>query len=53
VRYTTPVIIAGNLYATKEEGLPYQIEPNTLDTLVPTDFSGAWKSQTFTAASQI
>ena len=46
---TTPVIIAGNLYATKEEGLPYQIEPNTLDTLGPTDFSGAWKSQTFTA----
>ncbi len=46
---TTPVIIAGSLYATKEEGLPYQIEPNTLETLGSSDFDGAWKSQTFTA----
>jgi carotenoid cleavage dioxygenase len=46
---TTPVVLAGKLYATKEEGLPYEIDPNTLDTLGPTDFDGAWKSQTFTA----
>ena len=46
---TTPVILAGKLYATKEEGLPYAIDPNTLETLGPTDFDGAWKSQTFTA----
>ena len=46
---TTPVILGGRLYATKEEGLPYEIDPNTLETLGPTDFDGAWQSQTFTA----
>lgn len=46
---TTPVVLAGKLYATKEEGLPYELDPNTLETLGPRDFGGAWKSQTFTA----
>jgi carotenoid cleavage dioxygenase-like enzyme len=46
---TTPVMLAGKLYATKEEGLPYEIDPNTLETLGETDFDGAWQSQTFTA----
>jgi len=46
---TTPVILAGKLYATKEEGLPYEIDPNTLETRGATDFEGDWKSQTFTA----
>jgi carotenoid cleavage dioxygenase-like enzyme len=46
---TTPVILAGRLYATKEEGLPYELDPNTLETLGETDFDGAWQSQTFTA----
>lgn len=46
---TTPVFIAGKLYATKEEGLPYEIDPNSLETVGPTDFQGEWKSQTFTA----
>jgi carotenoid cleavage dioxygenase len=46
---TTPVILASKLYATKEEGLPYEIDPNTLETLAPSDFAGEWKSQTFTA----
>ena len=46
---TTPVILAGRLYATKEEGLPYEIDPNTLETRGETDFNGAWHSQTFTA----
>ena len=46
---TTPVILAGKLYATKEEGLPYEIDPNTLETLGESDFDGAWQSQTFTA----
>lgn len=46
---TTPVILAGKLYATKEDGLPYQIDPNTLETLRQEDFAGAWPSQTFTA----
>src|SRR5690606_10806515 len=30
---TTPVILAGRLYATKEDGLPYRLDPNTLETL--------------------
>ena len=46
---TTPVILAGRLYATKEDGLPYRIDPNTLATLGPEDFGGRWQSQTFTA----
>jgi carotenoid cleavage dioxygenase len=46
---TTPVILGGKLYATKEDGLPYEIDPNTLATRGPTDFGGAWQSQTFTA----
>ncbi len=46
---TTPVILAGRLYATKEDGLPYRIDPNTLETLGRESFGGAWQSQTFTA----
>lgn len=46
---TTPVVLAGKLYATKEDGLPYRIDPNTLETLGREDFGGAWQSQTFTA----
>lgn len=46
---TTPVVLGGKLYATKEEGLPYEIDPNTLDTRGPSDFAGKWASQTFTA----
>lgn len=46
---TTPVVIAGKLYATKEDGLPYAIDPNTLATIGTDDFDGAWLSQTFTA----
>ena len=46
---TTPIALAGALYATKEDGLPHRMDPNTLETLGPTDFGGAWKSQAFTA----
>jgi carotenoid cleavage dioxygenase-like enzyme len=46
---TTPVVLAGRLYATKEEGLPYELDPNSLETRGTTDFEGEWKSQTFTA----
>lgn len=50
---TTPVILGGKLYATKEDGLPYEIDPNTLATRAQTDFGGAWKSQTFTAHPKV
>jgi carotenoid cleavage dioxygenase-like enzyme len=46
---TTPVILGGKLYATKEDGLPYEIDPNTLATRGQTNFGGAWQSETFTA----
>ncbi len=46
---TTPVLLAGRLYATKEDGLPYEMNPDTLETRSQTDFGGVWKSQTFTA----
>ncbi|MGH8326795.1 MAG: carotenoid oxygenase family protein, partial [Steroidobacteraceae bacterium] len=46
---TTPVVLAGKLYATKEDGLPYEIDPNTLETRRQEDFGGRWESQTFTA----
>jgi carotenoid cleavage dioxygenase len=50
---TTPVVLGGKLYATKEDGLPYEIDPNTLATREQTDFGGAWKSQTFTAHPKV
>lgn len=46
---TTPVILGGKLYATKEDSLPYRIDPNSLETLGIEDFGGRWRSQTFTA----
>ncbi|HEY8357105.1 MAG TPA: carotenoid oxygenase family protein [Ramlibacter sp.] len=46
---TTPVVFGGVLYATKEDGLPHVMDPNTLATIGPTDFGGQWESQTFTA----
>jgi carotenoid cleavage dioxygenase-like enzyme len=50
---TTPVILGGKLYATKEDGLPYEIDPNTLATRTQTNFGGAWESQTFTAHPKV
>jgi carotenoid cleavage dioxygenase-like enzyme len=50
---TTPLVFAGRLYATKEDGLPHELDPNTLETLGPVDFGGAWKSQTFTAHAKM
>jgi len=46
---TTPVVLGGKLYATKEDSLPYEIDPNTLATRGQTNFNGDWRSQTFTA----
>jgi carotenoid cleavage dioxygenase-like enzyme len=50
---TTPVILGGKLYATKEDGLPYEIDPNTLETRGQTNFGGAWKGETFTAHPKV
>ena len=39
----------GKLYALKESGRPYELDPATLDTLGERDFGGQLASRTFTA----
>jgi carotenoid cleavage dioxygenase-like enzyme len=53
VSNTSPIAHAGKLFTLKEDGLPHQINPNTLDTIGPYDFNGQWKSETFTAHPKI
>ena len=49
VSNTAPLAHGGKLFSLKEDGPPYQLDPNTLDTIGPWDFNGQWKSETFTA----
>jgi carotenoid cleavage dioxygenase-like enzyme len=49
VANTAVVAHAGKLFALKEDTLPYEIDPRTLETVGPHDFGGGYKSQTFTA----
>lgn len=49
VANTTPVWHAGKLLMAKEDGLPYRVDPRTLDTIGSYDFGGALKSETMTA----
>lgn len=53
VANTTPVWHAGRLLMTKEDGRPYRVDPETLDTLGSYDFGGALKSETMTAHVRI
>lgn len=53
VSNTTPLAYAGRLFTLKEDGLPQQIDPLTLDTIGPWDFHGKYKSQTHTAHPKI
>ncbi len=53
VSNTTPVWHAGRLLMTKEDGHPYQIDPETLATLGSFDFAGKLKSATMTAHVRI
>lgn len=53
VSNTSTLAHAGRLFTLKEDGLPYQIDPNTLETVGPWNFDGAWKSETFTAHPKI
>jgi carotenoid cleavage dioxygenase-like enzyme len=50
---TNVVLHAGRLLAMKEDGLPYELDPATLETRGRHDFSGRMKSQTFTAHPKI
>ncbi|WP_324699199.1 carotenoid oxygenase family protein [Novosphingobium sp. RL4] len=49
VANTTPVWHAGRLFMTKEDGLAYEVDPETLETRGRWDYYGALKSETFTA----
>ncbi|MEP7312980.1 MAG: carotenoid oxygenase family protein [Pseudomonadota bacterium] len=49
VSNTSTIAHGGKLFTSKEDGLPHQINPNTLETIGPWDFNGRWKSETFTA----
>ncbi|MEI9852172.1 MAG: carotenoid oxygenase family protein [Sphingomonas sp.] len=53
VSNTTPVWHAGKLLMTKEDGRPYRVDPNTLETLGSYDFGGKLRSQTMTAHVRI
>ena len=53
VANTTPVVHAGRLFATKEDGRPFEIDPHTLETRGEWDFYGKYTSQTFTAHPKI
>ncbi|MGA3294885.1 MAG: carotenoid oxygenase family protein [Candidatus Acidiferrales bacterium] len=53
VQNTTPLCFAGKLFTLKEDSLPYEINPNTLETIGPWDFHGKYKSLTFTAHPKI
>ncbi|MEO6388152.1 MAG: carotenoid oxygenase family protein [Croceibacterium sp.] len=53
VSNTSPLVHGGRLFALKEDGLPTQIDPNTLETIGPWDFEGGWKGKTFSAHPKI
>jgi carotenoid cleavage dioxygenase-like enzyme len=49
VSNTNTLAHAGRLFTLKEDGLPYQIDPDTLDTMGPWNFGGGYEAPTFTA----
>jgi isoeugenol monooxygenase len=50
---TSAVFHAGRLFALKEDGLPHEIDPETLETRGRFDYGGRMKSQTATAHPKI
>lgn len=50
---TTPVFHAGRLLATKEDGRPMELDPDTLETIGEYDFGGKLRSDTITAHVRI
>ena len=50
---TTPVFHAGKLLATKEDGRPMELDPDTLETIGEYDFGGKLRSDTVTAHVRI
>ena len=50
---TTAMFHAGHLYALKEDDHPYEIDPDTLDTIGRTDMGGQIVSTSFTAHPKV
>lgn len=50
---TAAFAFAGKLLALKEDSLPYEIDPVTLETIGMFDFGGAFRSKTFTAHPKV
>ncbi len=53
VANTTPYFHAGRLFMSKEDGLPYRIDPRTLETVGRWDYRGKLRSETLTAHPKI
>nr|WP_166179600.1 carotenoid oxygenase family protein [Altererythrobacter segetis] len=53
VSNTAPLVHAGKLFTLKEDALPIEIDPDTLDTIGQWDFGGDYKSETFTAHPKV
>lgn len=53
VANTNIIEFGGKIFALKEDALPYEIDPYTLDTKGPFDFDGGYKAPTFTAHPKV
>ncbi|PTS83917.1 carotenoid oxygenase [Sphingomonas sp. HMWF008] len=53
VANTTPYFHAGRLFISKEDGLPYRLDPETLETIGRWNYGGALRSETLTAHPKI
>ena len=53
VANTSPIWHAGRLFASKEDGLPYEIDPDTLETLGRFDWDGQLKTVTVSAHPKV
>lgn len=53
VANTSPIFHAGRLFAIKEDGLPYEVHPETLETIGRCDWGGALRSQTVSAHCRV
>ena len=49
VSNTAPLVYGGKLLSLKEDGLPYELDPDTLETRAQWDAAGTWRSETFSA----
>ena len=53
VSNTAPLAHGGKLFTLKEDGLPYEADPDTLATKSTWDFHGKYRSETFSAHPKI